>query len=83
MAYFVRIDYCNYELNVKLPIILSYEIYVFYSIIKGTCPLVRHYKIDKFSIEAIHVFSMHVLTHLLDISSSRCTKCLFHSYKKT
>jgi hypothetical protein len=52
MAYFVRKDFCNYELNVRLPIILSYEIFVFYSIIKGTCPLVRHYKNDKFSIEA-------------------------------
>jgi hypothetical protein len=53
MAYFVRKEYCNYELSVKLPIILSYEIYVFYSIIKGTCLLVRYYKNDKFSIEAL------------------------------
>jgi hypothetical protein len=53
MAYFVRNDYCNYELNVKLPINLSYEIYMFCSIINGTCLLVRYYKNDKFSIEAL------------------------------
>jgi hypothetical protein len=40
MAYLARIDYCNHELNVKLPIILCDDIYMFYSVINGVLLLV-------------------------------------------
>lgn len=53
MAYIVRKDYCYYELNEKLPIILSYEIYMCYSIINCTSLSDGYYKNDKFSTETL------------------------------
>jgi hypothetical protein len=53
MAYFVRKDYCNHELNEKLPVIPSDDIYMFYSVINGVFLSVRFWKNNKYFVKAL------------------------------